>query len=113
MPNLKYSFSDALSEILPRMMPEIFLRKNADGTLAFAVPGYDVTSYDYLLKLSRRQAPLTTAINITNFATFAEMPCFSPACSDVRFDIDRYLLGARRRANHQLEGVGRQRQIRR
>ena len=72
-------------------MPEIFSRKNADGTLAFAVPGHDVTSYDYLLKLSRRQAPLTPAINMTNFATFAAIPCHSPACSDVRFDIDRYL----------------------
>jgi Asp-tRNA(Asn)/Glu-tRNA(Gln) amidotransferase A subunit family amidase len=91
VPNLKYSFSDALSEILPRMMPEIFSRRNADGTLAFAVPGHDVTSYDYLLKLSRRQAPLTPAINMTNFASFAAIGCHSPACSDVRFDIDRYL----------------------
>jgi Asp-tRNA(Asn)/Glu-tRNA(Gln) amidotransferase A subunit family amidase len=91
VPNLRYSFSDALSELLPRMMPEIFKRKNADGTLAFAVPGHDVTSYDYLLKLSRRQAPLTPAINMTNFASFAAIPCHSPACSDVRFDIDRYL----------------------
>ncbi len=92
VPNLTYSFSDALSEILPRMMPEIFLRKNADGSLAFAVPGYDVTSYEYLIKLSQRKAPLTKAINMTNFATFGAYPCFSPACSDVRFDIDRYLL---------------------
>lgn len=92
VPNLKYTFSDALSELLPRMMPEIFLRKNADGSLAFAVPGYDVTSYDYLVKLGRRQAPLTKAINMTNFANFAAVRCFSPACSDVRFDIDRYLL---------------------
>ena len=91
VPNLKYQFADALSEILPRLMPEIFKRKNADGTLAFAVPGHDVTSLDYLLKLSRRQAPLTPAINMTNFAAFAAIPCFSPACSDVRFDIDRYL----------------------
>lgn len=89
--NLRYSFSDALSQILPRLMPEIFKRRNADGTLAFAVPGHDVTSYDYLMKLSRRQAPLTPAINLTNFATFAALPCFSPACSDVRFDIERYL----------------------
>ena len=92
VPNLEYNFSDALSELLPRMMPEIFLRKNADGSLAFAVPGYDVTSYNYLIKLSRREAPLTKAINMTNFASFAAFPCFSPACSDVRFDIDRYLL---------------------
>ena len=67
VPNLKYSFNDALSEILPRLMPEIFTRKNKAGELVFAVPGYDVTSYDYLLKLSHREAPLTSAVNITNF----------------------------------------------
>jgi hypothetical protein len=41
--------------------------------------------------LSRREAPLTKAVNMTNFANFAGTRCFSPACSDVRFDIDRYL----------------------
>ena len=53
VPNLSYSFADAFSELLPRMMPELFSRNDADGELTFAVPGYDVTSYDYLLKLSR------------------------------------------------------------
>jgi Asp-tRNA(Asn)/Glu-tRNA(Gln) amidotransferase A subunit family amidase len=56
--------------------------------LAFAVPGYDVTSYEYLLKLSRHEAPLTSAVNITNFATFAAVSCH---CNDISFDIDRYL----------------------
>ena len=92
VPNLRYTFADALSELLPRLMPEIFSRRNSDGELVFAVPGYDVTSYDYLLKLSKRQAPLTTAINITNFATFGGTPCHSSSCSDVAFDIDRYLV---------------------
>ena len=88
VPNLRYTFNDALSELLPRFMPEIFKRKNKNGELAFAVPGYDVTSYEYLLKLSRREAPLTSAVNITNFATFAATPCH---CNDIAFDIDRYL----------------------
>ena len=87
--NVSYSFNDALSELLPRLMPEIFTRKNEKGELAFAVPGYDVTSYDYLLKLSRREAPLTSAVNITNFATFATPPC--RVCNDIDFDVDRYL----------------------
>ena len=90
--NLRYTFRDALSEILPRLMPEIFTRRNKAGDLVFAVPGYDVTSYDYLLKLSRRQAPLTPAVNITNFANFGAMPCHSALCADLAFDIDRYLL---------------------
>jgi len=92
VPNLAYTFSDALSEILPRLMPEMFSRRNEKGELYFAVPGYDVTSYDYLLKLSKRQAPLTDAVNITNFSSFAASPCHSSNCNDVAFDIDRYLV---------------------
>jgi amidase len=91
VPNLKHGFSDALSEILPRLMPEMFARRNAKGELFFAVQGYDVTSYDYLLKLSRRQAPLTDKVSITNFANFASVPCQNALCADVEFDIDRYL----------------------
>ena len=90
--NLRYTFADALSELLPRFMPEVFTRKNAKGELLFAVPGYDVTSYDYLLKLSKRQAPLTSAVNITNFGQFGETPCQPSSCGDVAFDIDRYLI---------------------
>ena len=91
IPNLTYTYSDALSELLPQLMPDIFTRKNRAGELVFAVPGYDVTSQDYLLKLSRREAPLTPAVNITNFATFGALDCGSVACADVRFDINRYL----------------------
>ena len=91
VPNLKYTFADALAELLPRFMPEIFTRRNEKGELYFTVPGYDVTSYEYLLKLSRREAPLTAAVTITNFATFAEVDCAATYCSDFRFDMDRYL----------------------
>jgi Asp-tRNA(Asn)/Glu-tRNA(Gln) amidotransferase A subunit family amidase len=90
--NLRYTFADALSELLPRLMPEIFSRRDEAGKLLFAVPGYDVTSYDYLLKLSKRQAPLTSAVDITNFATFGAEPCVPASCGDVAFDIDRYLI---------------------
>ena len=69
-------------------------------------------SYDYLKKLSRREAPLTDRINILSFAAYAAEPCYvSPSsssrgaiaagigtradanalCNDVAFDIDRYL----------------------
>jgi hypothetical protein len=91
-PNMRYSFSDALSEILPWLMPEIFSRRNSRDELAFAVPGHDVTSYDYLLKLSKRQAPLTTAVNITNFESFGARPIPCALCADFAFDIDRYLM---------------------
>lgn len=91
LPNLTYTFSDALSELLPQLMPEIFARKDKKGDLVFAVPGYDVTSHDYLLKLSRREAPLTGAVNITNFVGFGALDCGSVACADFRFDLNRYL----------------------
>lgn len=92
VPNMRYSFSDALSEILPWLMPEIFSRRDNKGQLAFAVPGYDVTSYDYLLKLSKRQAPLTSAVNITNFESFGARPIPCALCADFTFDVDRYLM---------------------
>ena len=96
VPNLTYTFADALSELLPRMMPEIFTRRDASGALLFAVPGHDVTSYDYLRKLSRRQAPLTDRINLTNIVSYGAEPCYPRAmepwrCNDVMFDIERYL----------------------
>jgi Asp-tRNA(Asn)/Glu-tRNA(Gln) amidotransferase A subunit family amidase len=91
VPNLTYTFADALSELMPRMMPEVFTRRDARGALLFAVPGHDVTSYDYLMKLSRRQAPLTDRISILNFATYGTERCFAAQCGDVMFDIDRYL----------------------
>lgn len=92
VPNMRYGFSDALSETLPWLMPEIFSRRNGKGELVFAVPGYDVTSYEYLLKLSQRQAPLTSAVNITNFESFGARPIPCALCADFAFDIDRYLM---------------------
>jgi amidase len=91
VPNLSYSFNDALAELLPRLLPEVFSRKNAKGELVYAVPGYDVTSYDYLLKLSRHEAPLTTAVNLANFASFGETRCST--CTNISMDVDRYLRG--------------------
>jgi Asp-tRNA(Asn)/Glu-tRNA(Gln) amidotransferase A subunit family amidase len=91
VPNLAYTFADALSELLPRLMPEIFKRRDDRGALLFEVPGHDVTSYDYLKKLGRRQAPLTDRITITNFATYGAEPCYAAQCGDVMFDIERYL----------------------
>ena len=92
VPNVTYSFADALSELLPRLMPEVFARKDKDGKPFFAVPGYDVTSYDYLMKLSNRQAPLTDKVDITNFANFAATPCMTGLCSNTVFDLERYLI---------------------
>ena len=103
VPNLKYTFADALSELLPRLMPEIFTRRDANGELLFAVPGHDVTSYDYLRKLSKRQAPLTPADQHHQLRQLrAPCPATTPLCGDVMFDIDRYLADSRRREDQEL-----------
>jgi amidase len=91
VPDLEFSFNDALAELLPRFMPEIFRRRDAKGRLYFEVPGYDVTSYDYQLKLSRHEAPLTGRVDLTNFASFAAADCQPSLCPDTVFDLDRYL----------------------
>jgi amidase len=85
--NLRYTFADAFSELLPRFMPELFSRRTAAGTLMFAVPGFDVESYDYLLKLSNRQAPLSDLIRLDTIATIGGMP----NALDFKFEMDRYL----------------------
>jgi Asp-tRNA(Asn)/Glu-tRNA(Gln) amidotransferase A subunit family amidase len=64
VPNLKYTFADAFAEILPVSAPEYFSKKDEKGELEFAVPGFDVTSRDYLVKLSLHQAPLSPKINL-------------------------------------------------
>lgn len=64
VPNMKYTFADAFAEILPVSAPEYFFQKTADGELEFAVPGWDVTSRDYLVKLSTHQAPLSPKLNL-------------------------------------------------
>jgi Asp-tRNA(Asn)/Glu-tRNA(Gln) amidotransferase A subunit family amidase len=87
VPNLKYTFADAFSETLPRFMPEIFSRRTPSGELMFAVPGHQVDSYEYLLKLSRREAPLSNEIRLDTIATIAGLP--HPL--DFKFEMDRYL----------------------
>lgn len=69
VPNMKYTFADAFSEVLPISAPEYFFQKTADGALEFAVPGYDVTSRDYLVKLSLHQAPLSPKLNMRRIMT--------------------------------------------
>ncbi|MCA1603885.1 MAG: amidase, partial [Acidobacteria bacterium] len=86
--DLEYTFKDAFSEIFPRYFPEMFSRTSSSGDLLFAVPGHDVTSYDYLLKLSNRQAPLSDAIRVDNLADLLGFPDEL----SFKFDIDRYLL---------------------
>ena len=74
VPNLTYTFRDAMAEILPRTVPEFFSQKDTSGKLMYAVPGWDVTSVDYDVALSLHKAPLSDKINIRSIAKFYANP---------------------------------------
>jgi Asp-tRNA(Asn)/Glu-tRNA(Gln) amidotransferase A subunit family amidase len=64
VPNMKYTFQDAIREIFPANVPEYFWQKTSDGKLEFAVPGWDVTSVDYLTALTLGKAPLSPKLSL-------------------------------------------------
>ncbi len=63
VPNMTYTFQDALADVLPVNAPEYFHQMDGD-TPEFAVPGYDVRTRDYLVALSLRKAPLSPKLNL-------------------------------------------------
>jgi amidase len=68
VPNMTYTFRDAMAEILPHTVPEYFWRKASNGELEFGVPGWDVRSVEYDVALSLHKAPLSDKINIRSIA---------------------------------------------
>ncbi len=64
IPNMSYTFQQALAEILPALVPEYLQKKNKDGSPKFAVPGYDVTSRDYMVKAAEGKAPWPNNLNL-------------------------------------------------
>jgi len=74
VPNMKYTFQDAMAEILPHTVPEFFFRRvgegrgrggaPASGELEYAVPGWDVTSMEYDVALALHKAPLSEKVNL-------------------------------------------------
>ena len=86
VPNMTYTFQDAMAEVLPHTVPEYFWRKT-DGQLDFAVPGWDVQSVDYDVALSLHQAPLSDKINLRTITSGLSNP-------STLLDVNQYL-GAR------------------
>jgi Asp-tRNA(Asn)/Glu-tRNA(Gln) amidotransferase A subunit family amidase len=84
VPNLKYTFQQALAEILPHNAPEYFWQKTPAGELEFAVPGWDVTSVDYAVAVSMGKAPLSDKLTLRRISQKLGNPS-SP------FTINRYL----------------------
>jgi amidase len=69
VPNMKYTFTDAFSEVLPQNAPEYFWQKTDSGELEFAVPGWDVTSPEYAVALATGKAPLSPKINLRRISS--------------------------------------------
>jgi Asp-tRNA(Asn)/Glu-tRNA(Gln) amidotransferase A subunit family amidase len=67
--NIKYTFQDAIKEILPSTVPEYFQQTTSAGELEFAVSGWDVKSMDYLIALSLGKAPLSDKLNLRRLSS--------------------------------------------
>lgn len=63
VPNMRYTFQDAFAEVIAFNAPEYFYQMDGDE-LEFAVPGYDVRSVDYMVKLALGEAPLSPKLNM-------------------------------------------------
>lgn len=64
IPVMRYTFEDAISEILAHNVPEYFWQKDRNGELEFAVPGWDVTTVDYAIALAMGKAPLSDKLDL-------------------------------------------------
>ncbi len=85
IPNMSYTFQQALAEILPFHMPEYLQRKGPDGAPVFDVPGFDVTKREYIVKVAEGLAPLSARVNLRSINT-------APPSASFGFDLARYLL---------------------
>ncbi len=111
--NMEYTFQEALGEVLAFAAPEYFLQMEGDE-LEFAVPGYDVTSTDYLVKLALGMAPLSPKLNMrrimsgmgeTNITAFSAAKYLMERGDTRVFDIASYAANSRWRANTQAVGA--------
>lgn len=113
VPNMAYTFQDALAEVLALAAPEYFLQMKGDE-LEFAVPGHDVSTNAYLVKLALGAAPLSPNLNmrrILNGLSEVNVTAFSAEKylmerGDTRIsDLASYAANSRWRANAQAVGV--------
>ncbi len=84
VPDMEYTFQDALAEILPIHMPEYFSKTTDSGALEFAVPGQDVTTKRYLVRVGEEKAPLSPNLNLRRVSR-------APPTRSFAFHIDQYL----------------------
>lgn len=63
VPNMEYTFQDAFAETIAFNAPEYFYQMEGDEP-EFAVPGFDVRTNDYMVKLALGKAPLSPKLNM-------------------------------------------------
>jgi Asp-tRNA(Asn)/Glu-tRNA(Gln) amidotransferase A subunit family amidase len=76
VPDLTYTFQQALAEILPMLMPEYLVQKK-DGKPVFDVPGQDVASRDYMARAALGLVPVSDALNIRTVTSSPKTNSFS------------------------------------
>jgi Asp-tRNA(Asn)/Glu-tRNA(Gln) amidotransferase A subunit family amidase len=77
VPNMEYTFQDALAEILPLHMPEYFTKTTGSGELEFAVPGWNVTTREYMAAAAAGEAPLSDKLNLRRITSLPQDLSFS------------------------------------
>lgn len=98
VPNMKYTFQQALAEILPIHMPEYFTTRvgeisegfgdeggKASDKLQFAVPGHDIATRDYIAKLAEGKAPMSELLNLRTVGV-------SPPIHSFSYHMEQYLM---------------------
>ena len=103
VPNMTYTFQQALAEILPVHMPEYFIshvgetsrggegRGGDEGDnkpsdkLQFAVPGQNIGSRDYIASLAEGKAPISDKLNLRSVSA-------SPPIDSFSYHMEQYLM---------------------
>jgi amidase len=104
VPNMKYTFQQALAEILPAHMPEYFTSRVGETArggfegfgedvsagkqpdeLQYAMPGQDIASRDYIAKLAEGKVPLSDKLNLRSVSA-------SPQIDSFPYHMEQYLL---------------------
>jgi Asp-tRNA(Asn)/Glu-tRNA(Gln) amidotransferase A subunit family amidase len=77
IPNMEYTFQDALAEILPLNMPEYLSKKTSSGALEFAVAGHDVTTREYMAAAAAGLALWPDNLNFRRITSLPQELSFS------------------------------------
>ena len=80
--NMEYTFQDALAEILPLHMPEYLSKTNSTGDLEFVVPGWNVTTREYMAAAAAGEAPWPDNLNFRRITSLPLDLSFSLAMTE-------------------------------